>query len=117
MAYHTVVPSIPRDHRLPPHGTEAKAALLRHRLAHFQPEGDHAPVEAGRPPYGRMLSGIRGLRLEVGDVRARFTYDDRKPVEHRAAVAGRLTERGRGFGVPTAGERLRRPDRVGPWNS
>ncbi|MGV9345850.1 FMN-binding negative transcriptional regulator [Streptomyces spiralis] len=94
---------------------EAKAELLRRQLAHFQPDGDHAPVAVGRPPYGRMLSGIRGLRLQVTDVRAKFKYDDHKPVEHRAAVADRLIERGQGLDAPTAHQQLRRLDRIGPW--
>ncbi|MGW7522527.1 FMN-binding negative transcriptional regulator [Streptomyces sp. NPDC054783] len=94
---------------------EAKADLLRRQPAHFQPEGDHAAVAVGRPPYGRMLSGIRGLRLEVTDVRAKFKYDDHKPVEHRAVVADRRTARGQGLDVPTARQQLRRLDRVGPW--
>ncbi|MQY34523.1 hypothetical protein SRB17_24930 [Streptomyces sp. RB17] len=94
---------------------EAKADLLRRQLAHFQPDGDHAPVAVDQPPYGRMLSGIRGLRLEVTDVRAKFKYDDHKPVEHRTAVADRLTERGEGLDVPTARQQLRRLDRRGPW--
>ncbi|WP_030170450.1 FMN-binding negative transcriptional regulator [Streptomyces sp. NRRL S-813] len=94
---------------------EAKAELLRRQLAHFQPDGDHAPVAVGRPPYGRMLSGIRGLRLQVTDVRAKFKYDDHKPVEHRAAVADRLIERGQGLDAPTAQQQLRRLDRIGPW--
>ncbi|MEU6417533.1 FMN-binding negative transcriptional regulator [Streptomyces spiralis] len=94
---------------------EAKAELLRRQLAHFQPDGGHAPVAVGRPPYGRMLSGIRGLRLEVTDVRAKFKYDDHKPVEHRAAVADRLIERGQGLDAPTAQQQLRRLDRIGPW--
>jgi transcriptional regulator len=94
---------------------EAKADLLRRQLAHFQPDGDHAPVAVDRPPYGRMLSGIRGLRLEVTDVRAKFKYDDHKPVEHRAAVAERLTERGEGLDIPAARRQLRRLDSIGPW--
>ncbi|MFC9503511.1 FMN-binding negative transcriptional regulator [Streptomyces sp. NPDC057002] len=94
---------------------EAKAELLRRQLAHFQPDGDHALVAVDQPPYGRMLSGIRGLRLEVTDVRAKFKYDDHKPVEHRSAVADRLTERGQGLDVPTARQQLRRLDRIGPW--
>ncbi|NBM18677.1 FMN-binding negative transcriptional regulator [Streptomyces sp. GC420] len=94
---------------------EAKAELLRRQLAHFQPDGDHAPVAVGRPPYGRMLPGIRGLRLEVTDVRAKFKYDDHKPVEQRTNVADRLTERGQGLDVPTARQQLRRLDRTGPW--
>ncbi|WP_217141919.1 FMN-binding negative transcriptional regulator [Streptomyces sp. AC627_RSS907] len=94
---------------------EAKAELLRRQLAHFQPDGDHAPVAVDQPPYGRMLPGIRGLRLEVTDVRAKFKYDDHKPVEQRADIADRLTERGRGLDVPTARQQLRRLDRIGPW--
>ncbi|CAL9426816.1 hypothetical protein SUDANB6_01967 [Streptomyces sp. enrichment culture] len=93
----------------------AKAELLRRQMAHFQPDGDHAPVEAGRPPYGRMLPGIRGLRLDVTDVRAKFKYDDHKPVGQRADVAGRLAERGRGLDAQAARQQLRRLDRTGPW--
>ncbi|MEW2154955.1 FMN-binding negative transcriptional regulator [Streptomyces sp. NPDC007189] len=94
---------------------EAKAELLRRQMAHFQPDGDHAPVAVDQPPYGRMLSGIRGLRLEVTDVRAKFKYDDHKPVEHRTSVAEHLTARGQGLDVPTARQQLRRLDRTGPW--
>ncbi|MEU2776762.1 FMN-binding negative transcriptional regulator [Streptomyces sp. NPDC007162] len=94
---------------------EAKAALLRRQLAHFQPDGDHAPVEAGQAPYGRMLPGIRGLVLDVSEVRAKFKYDDHKPVEHRATVADRLTARGQGLDGATAQQQRRRLDRIGPW--
>jgi transcriptional regulator len=94
---------------------EAKAELLRRQMAHFQPDGDHAPVAVDQPPYGRMLAGIRGLRLEVTDVRAKFKYDDHKPVEHRTSVAENLTARGQGLDVPTARQQLRRLDRTGPW--
>ncbi|MGN3955308.1 FMN-binding negative transcriptional regulator [Streptomyces sp. WAC8370] len=96
---------------------EAKAELLRRQIAHFQPEGDHAPIAPGRPPYGRMLPGIRGLRLDVTDVRAKFKYDDHKPVEQRADIARRLTERGAGLDAPTAAQQLRRLDRIGPWRA
>ncbi|MGK5694705.1 FMN-binding negative transcriptional regulator [Streptomyces sp. URMC 128] len=94
---------------------EAKAELLRRQLAHFQPDGDHAAVAVDQPPYGRMLSGIRGLRLEVTHVVAKFKYDDHKPVEHRTSVADRLADRGEGLDVPTARQQLRRLDRIGPW--
>ena len=43
------------------------AAILERQLAHFQPEGLHAPVRAGDDPYGRLLPAIRGLRLRVTD--------------------------------------------------
>ncbi|WP_190394773.1 hypothetical protein [Nocardiopsis deserti] len=62
-----------------------------------------------------MLSGIRGLRLEVTQVVAKFKYDDHKPVEHRTAVADRLTERGRGLDAPVSQQQRRRLDRIGPW--
>jgi len=51
---------------------QRKAELLRRQLAHFQPRGDHAQVAVDMPPYGRMLSGIRGLRLHVASVAAKF---------------------------------------------
>ncbi|MEU7052639.1 FMN-binding negative transcriptional regulator [Streptomyces lavenduligriseus] len=93
----------------------AKADLLRRQMAHFQPDGDHAPIDPDEPPYGRMLPGIRGLRLDVVDVRAKFKYDDHKPVEHRTAVADRLTRRGQGLDIPTARQQLHRLERVGTW--
>jgi transcriptional regulator len=94
---------------------EAKADLLRRQLAHFQPDGDHGLVAADQPPYGRMLPGIRGLRLEITDVRAKFKYDDHKSTEQRADIADRLTERSQGLDVPTARQQRRRLDRIGPW--
>ncbi|MFI5469043.1 FMN-binding negative transcriptional regulator [Streptomyces cacaoi] len=96
---------------------EDKAELLRQQMAHFQPEGDHAPIEVDQPPYGRMLSGIRGLRLGVIEVRAKFKYDDHKPVEQRTEIARRLTERGQSLDRPTADQQLRRLDRIGAWKS
>ncbi|QWB21547.1 MULTISPECIES: FMN-binding negative transcriptional regulator [Streptomyces] len=94
---------------------EAKAELLRRQLAHFQPDGDHAPVAVDRPPYGRMLPGIRGLRLDVSDVVAKFKYDDHKPAEHRTAVADHLTTRAQGLDLPAARQQRRRLDHVGTW--
>ncbi|MFD0065533.1 FMN-binding negative transcriptional regulator [Streptomyces sp. NPDC056690] len=96
---------------------EAKAELLRRQLAHFQPDGDHAPVLVDQPPYGRMLPGIRGLHLDVIDVVAKFKYDDHKPAEHRTTVADRLTARGEALDVPTARQQLRRLDRTGDWKA
>ncbi|AIS01859.1 FMN-binding negative transcriptional regulator [Streptomyces glaucescens] len=112
-SYYTAVQFTCRAHILD--DPEAKAELLRRQMAHFQPDGDHAPIAAGLPPYGRMLSGIRGLRLDVTEVRAKFKYDDHKPVEHRTAVAGRLSARAQGLDLPTAAQQRRRLDRIGPW--
>lgn len=112
-SYYTAVQFTCRAHIVD--GPEAKAALLRRQLAHFQPDADHAPVAVDQPPYGRMLPGIRGLRLEVTDVRAKFKYDDHKPVEHRTAVADHLAARARGLDLSTARRQRRRLDRIGPW--
>src|SRR5439155_752614 len=46
------------------------AAILERQLAHFQPEGRHAPVEPGENRYGKLLGSIRGIRLSITDVRA-----------------------------------------------
>ncbi|WP_225991481.1 hypothetical protein [Actinomadura montaniterrae] len=62
-----------------------------------------------------MLPGIRGLRLEVGEVRAKFKYDDHKSVEHRTAIADRLTIRGRGLDISTAAQQRRRTGCIGTW--
>ncbi|MFD9460280.1 FMN-binding negative transcriptional regulator [Streptomyces sp. NPDC060027] len=112
-SYYTAVQFTCRAHIVD--DPEVKADLLRRQLAHFQPAGDHADVAVDQPPYGRMLPGIRGLRLEVTGVVAKFKYDDQKPVEHRTDVADRLGTRGQGLDVPTARQQLRRLDRMGPW--
>ncbi|KOG87130.1 FMN-binding negative transcriptional regulator [Streptomyces varsoviensis] len=70
-----------------------KAELLEAQVGHFQPEGVSAPVAAGEEPYGRMLSGIRGLRLEVTDVRAKFKYAGHKPEAVRQRMSAALAAR------------------------
>jgi transcriptional regulator len=70
------------------------AAILERQLAHFQPEGQHAPVEPGDNPYGRLLPGIRGIRLTITDVRAKLKFGANRTVEHREVVAEKLRERG-----------------------
>ncbi|MFF6777445.1 FMN-binding negative transcriptional regulator [Streptomyces sp. NPDC012637] len=72
---------------------EEKALLLNRQVAHFQPEGGTAPAAPGEAPFGRMLSGIRVLRLEVTDVRAKFKYGGNKPAEIRERVTTRLADR------------------------
>ncbi len=94
---------------------EAKAGLLRRQLAHFQPEGDHAEVAVGLPPYGQMLSGIRGAILHVEAVVAKFKYDDHKPIEHRERVSGRLEDRATGRDSGAAVQQRRRLKRLGTW--
>lgn len=68
----------------------ALAALLRAQLADLQPDEDAVdPSE-----HGPRLRGIRGLRVAVEEVRAKFKYGGNADAEHRAAVADRLRRRG-----------------------
>lgn len=69
------------------------AALLRRQLGRFQPEGGYAHVDAADEHYARRLPQIRGLRLEVTGVRAKFKYGGNKTPDHREVIAGRLTQR------------------------
>lgn len=70
-----------------------KADLLNRQTGHFQPDGGSAPAAVGQAPYGRMLSGIRGLRLEVVGVRAKFKYAGRKPDDVQDRIAAGLAQR------------------------
>lgn len=45
-------------------------------------------------PYGRVLSGIRGLRLAVTEVRATFAYGGHQPEAVRQRTADGLARRG-----------------------
>jgi transcriptional regulator len=84
------------------------ATILERQLAHFQPEGMHAPVEPGENPYGKRLSSIRGIRLTVTDVRAKFKFGANRPEEHRRVVADKLVERGRPLDLEARAHVLRR---------
>lgn len=96
---------------------QGKADLLAAQLADFQPEGRHARVGVDDAPYGRMLPGIRGLRLEVIEVDAKFKYDDQHPVEHRERVLGRLRDRNTGLDAGAATQQRRRLAAIGEWQT
>lgn len=66
------------------------AGVLRTQLGALQP--DLAVVDPTE--HGTRLGQIRGLRLEIVEVRAKFKYGGNVDAEHRAAVADRLAERG-----------------------
>lgn len=89
---------------------EELAGILRSQLAHFQPEGGHAPVEPGNA-YGKYFGAIRGVVCTIEDVRAKFKYGGNKTVEHRLRIADRLRERGRGYDAAARAQLLRRTDR------
>jgi transcriptional regulator len=91
---------------------EAKAALLRTQMGALQPEGGHAEIGIGLEPYGRMLPGIRGLRLDIVHVAAKFKYDDHNPVEHRQRVSAALDRRGALHDPGAAAQQRRRLERL-----
>lgn len=71
------------------------ARILERQLAHFQPEGRHAPVVAGADDrYGQLIPQVRGLRLAVTDVRAKLKFGTNKTPEYRQVIAEKLGERG-----------------------
>lgn len=69
---------------------EAIASVLRTQLADLEPDGDLIdPAD-----HGRRLNAIRGLRIEVDEVRAKFKYGGNVDQEHRDAIAEQLRARG-----------------------
>ncbi|MGN6686740.1 MAG: FMN-binding negative transcriptional regulator [Actinomycetales bacterium] len=94
---------------------EGKAEILVAQLGDFQPEGSHAAVATEEPPYARLLPGIRGIRLAILRVEAKFKYDDAKPVEHRERVAAQLEQRGGDLDAAAAVQQRRRLAAVGDW--
>ena len=96
---------------------EGKVEILTAQLGDFQPEGGYATVAVGEAPYGRMLRGIRGVRLAVLRVDAKFKYDDHNPVEHRQRVIGNLEERSHGLDTGAAAQQRRRLAAIGDWKT
>ncbi|WP_276937701.1 FMN-binding negative transcriptional regulator [Ferrimicrobium acidiphilum] len=94
-----------------------KVDILSAQLADFQPEGNHAEIGVDKEPYGRMLPGLRGLRLQVLKVDAKFKYDDSNPIEHRQRVVRYLEERGREFDAGAARQQQRRLRTIGDWRT
>ena len=87
---------------------EGLAQILALQLAHFQPEAGHAPVEPGDGPYGRALAHIRGVRLTIQVVTAKFKFGGNKTADHRLAIADRLEARGGPRDLEARGHLLRR---------
>jgi transcriptional regulator len=83
------------------------AEILTAQLAHFQPEGGHAPV-APTNAYGKQLGAIRGIVGTIEDVRAKFKYGGNKTVEHRLRIADALASRDSGYDAAARTQLLRR---------
>lgn len=67
-----------------------KLAILRAQLGAVEPSSGVADPSA----HERHLSGIRGLRLAIDGVTAKFKYGGNVDAAHRRAVADRLSSRG-----------------------
>jgi transcriptional regulator len=68
---------------------EGKISILRRQLAAVEPELPTADPSV----HLRQLPNIRGLRLAVREVRAKFKYGGNVDLEHRMAIADRLENR------------------------
>lgn len=64
-------------------------AVLRRQLGESEPTVDHADPSV----HHKQLRGIRGLHLDVVEVRGKFKYGGNVDLAHRTAVADRLAER------------------------
>ncbi len=77
------------------------AAILRLQLADLEPDGGlQDPLV-----HIKRFAGIRGLRMSLDDVRAKFKYGGNADADHRAAAAERLRARG-GPGDLAAADRV-----------
>jgi len=94
---------------------QGKVDILESQLRDFQPEGKHAEVAVDGEPYGRMLAGLRGVRLAVVDVDAKFKYDDHNPIAHRERVISNLEQRDQGRDAGAATQQRRRLEAIGEW--
>jgi transcriptional regulator len=72
----------------------AKAAILARALSHFEPaDSPRATPSVNVESDRRHIEGIRGLRLTITGVNAKFKYGGNKTVEHRAEIAAALQNR------------------------
>ena len=65
------------------------AEILRLQLGELEPDGGAADPAV----HEKKFRAIRGLRLAIDEVRAKYKFGGNVDVEHRAAVAERLAER------------------------
>jgi transcriptional regulator len=86
------------------------ADLLSRQLARFQPQGGHAEVVPGDNAYGRKLRAIRGLRLDIRDVRAKLKFGGNKAPEHQRAISDKLAQRAAPGDAAARAHQLRRLD-------
>ena len=92
------------------------AEIIQDHMTEFQPAGDHAVVDSVTAPYGPMMTIIRGIRLKIVGVDAKFKYDDHKPVAFREAMIERLRLRNTHQDAGAATQQARRLSEIGEWS-
>lgn len=83
---------------------EGKLEILRSQLGVVEPDGGYADPGV----HERKLAGIRGLRLAIRGVNAKFKYGGNVDEPHRRAVAANLESRGGPGDLAARGHVLRR---------
>jgi transcriptional regulator len=72
----------------------AKATILAKALSHFEPADSIRVTPAVDVGSDRkLIEGIRGLRLTITGVNAKFKYGGNKTVQHRVEIAAALQAR------------------------
>ena len=71
----------------------AKAAILARQLRHFEPDSTRVTPGIDVESDVRQMPGIRGLRLTITGVNAKFKFGGNKTREHRAEIAAALQTR------------------------
>jgi transcriptional regulator len=84
--------------------SDGKLEILRRQLSSVQPDTEVADPSV----HERKLAGIRGLRLTIREVAAKFKYGGNVDAEHRHAIADRLAARGAFGDAPARQHLLRR---------
>lgn len=95
---------------------ESIVEILKMVMNDFQPDGGYAEVSETEAPYGPLVNSIRGVRMKILSVDAKFKYDDHKSIEFREAMIARLLERNQGLDVGAAQQQRRRLNLLGEWN-
>ena len=92
------------------------AQIIQAHMTEFQPAGDYAVVDSVTAPYGPMMTIIRGVRLKIVSVDAKFKYDDHKSLQFRQAMIERLRDRNTHQDAGAAAQQSRRLGLIGEWS-
>jgi len=92
------------------------AQIIQAHMTEFQPAGDYAVVDSVTAPYGPMMTIIRGVRLKIVSVDAKFKYDDHKSLQFRQDMIERLRDRNTHQDAGAAAQQFRRLGLIGEWS-